>query len=124
MGLGIGFSKSSCGTDWAKVSMQAESFGVPQSQIKTAPNPNPWNFTVNWIEYPCAYNRSTIMSVRYPDCTTFGGNKLLLLRGRWTSADFESLDPHFFEDHKHPVIARFLPNSEGVRLARAAAAQL
>jgi len=121
MGLGIGFSKSSCGTG-AGVAVMAETFGVSQRRIDTSPNPNPWNFEINWIEYPC-YDRATLMSVTYPNCTTFEGNKLLLLKGRWTSADFESLDPHFL-DSKHPVVARFIPNSIGVRMARAAAAQL
>lgn len=82
-------------------------------------NPNPHNFKVRWAE---VHNGHTVMMVNYPNCTTFGGDKLLLLRGIWPPT-MRKLDPHFL-DGNHPVIARFLPNKEGVLLAIAAARSL
>jgi hypothetical protein len=55
------------------------------------------------------------MKVNYPNCTTFGGDKLLLLRGIWPMT-MHKLDPHFFEGD-HPVIARFKPDAAGEKLA-------
>jgi len=75
-------------------------------------NPDPRNFKVIWAT---AVNGNTIMMVNYPNCTTFGGNKLLLLRGVWPTT-MSKLDPHFLEGD-HPVVARFLPNKEGIKLA-------
>jgi hypothetical protein len=73
------------------------------------PNPNPKNFRVVSVEH----NRSktvTLVRVVYPDATTFGGGKLLLLGGYFTFSEIEQwkeLDPHFLESNN--VIARFRP---------------
>ena len=78
----------------------------------TTLNPSAFRFKILLSEY---INGNTILLVNYPDCTTFQGNKLLLLRGQYKN--FKILDPHFL-DENHPVIARFLPNPEGWKMAR------
>jgi hypothetical protein len=82
-------------------------------------NPDPHKFKIIWMKI-CYGN--TIMMVHYPNCITFGGNKLLLLRGIH-SEKISKLDPHFLNE-EHPVIARFLPTKEGEILAKAAAASI
>lgn len=116
MGLGL---IGSSGTR-SYVTEVAERESIAPSAVITWPNPNPFRFSVNWVDHDYGH---TIMSVRYSDCTTFDGNKLLLLRGYHKAGDFTELDPHFFPD-PHPVIARFIPTVEGLRMARAAARSL
>lgn len=83
---------------------------------ETSPNPNPHRFRIEESEI---VNGNTIMLVRYPDCTTFDGLKLLLLKGKHLL--FNKLDPHFLDDINHPVIARFIPDEDGYIMALAAA---
>jgi hypothetical protein len=108
----IGFScdRSTPGISWFDSASASEDYGV---------NPNPYRFRVIWAE---VHNGHTVMMVNYPNCTTFNGDKLLLLRGIWPIT-MRKLDPHFL-DALHPVIARFLPTTEGIFLARAAALAL
>lgn len=82
------------------------------------PNPDPYNFK---IKHATSVNGYTIALVNYPGCTTFGGDKLLLIRGDLPPRQgHPKLDPHFLEGG-HPVIARFLPNDEGFKLANVCA---
>jgi hypothetical protein len=83
--------------------------------LDSSPNPNPRRFEILDTEY---HNGNTILLVHYPDCTTFEGQKLLLLKG--VHALFTELDPHFLDDD-HPVIARFIPNEDGYKMALASA---
>lgn len=46
-------------------------------------NPDPKNFKI--IKTEITQFDTTIMLVNYPNCTTFGGNKLLLLKGLWNT---------------------------------------
>ncbi len=85
----------------------------------TTPNPNPHRFEIVDAEL---INGHTLLYVRYPNCTTFNGMKLLLLRG--FNIYFTKLDPHFLNDPKHPVVARFIPNEDGYKMAVAAANSL
>lgn len=116
--MGLNFIGCSSSTE-KYIEEVAKRDGVSPSEVVTSPNPNPFRFSINWIEY---HGGHTIMSVRYFDCTPFGGNKLLLLRGIHTK-DITELDPHFFEGN-HPVVARFIPTSEGLRMARVSALTL
>jgi len=77
-----------------------------------APNPNPKQFTVL---KESIVNGKSILLVHYKGCTTFGGEKLILLKNKWNKA--AQLDPHFLSKN-HIVLARFEPNSKGWKLAR------
>lgn len=80
-------------------------------KIGMGTKPDPYKYAVLRKEF---VNGNTIILARYAGCLTFNGEKLMVLKG--THQTFETLDPHFFEDH--PVIARFIPDSLGWRLAR------
>ena len=59
-----------------------------------------------------------IARIRYPDCTNYNGDKILLFKDM-TRTHIESLnrlDPHFSDDRNSPI-ARFKPTGEGFRLA-------
>jgi hypothetical protein len=76
--------------------------------------PDPYKFKITHIEH---YNDNTIIKAVYEGCLTFGGDKLMLLKGWYCYDDFETLDPHFL-DEKYAVIARFIPNEDGWKMAR------
>lgn len=81
------------------------------SDSSPAPNPNPYNYKI-----VRSYYDGHLVLVNYPDCTSFGGNKLLLLKEPHRGG---SLDPHLLSE-SHIVLARFTPNKLGRKLARAA----
>jgi len=78
----------------------------------TSPNPNKFNFEI----LKCIYSIDNykLILVHYPDCTTFNGEKLMIIKGL---VNPNELDPHFLEDGK--VIARFRPDFEGKTLGLA-----
>ena len=94
---------------------------VPQ---RAKGNPDPKNFVVldRWPSFagPSA-NDMLVLKVRYPDCTNFEGNKILVFQGV-TMGDLSeqgSMDPHFCDNAKfHSPIARFEPTEEGWRMAK------
>jgi hypothetical protein len=88
-----------------------ESKNIRVEKIGMGTKPDPYNYTIKSIE---SINGNTIILANYIGCTTFGGDKLMVLKG--IHNNFLTLDPHFFEDH--PVIARFAPTLEGFRLAK------
>lgn len=93
MGLSIGFS-----SDFAR---------------SNNPNPNPRKFQIlTKQEYPAV----TLLRVYYPNCTTYGGEKGVVIRGKWDE-NRRSLDPHFLPDND--VMARFCADLEGWVLAQA-----
>lgn len=75
--------------------------------------PDPFNFSI--VKYE-SIGGGTIVLANYKGCKTYGGNKLMLLRGFHDPSKFESLDPHFLEGHL--VVARFEPTNYGWKLAR------
>ncbi len=82
-----------------------------------APNPNPTKFECIKAE---VVNNHTIAEIVYSGCTTFEGRKLLVLSKPLTLSeinDMSKLDPHFLND-THIVVARFVPNEQGWKLAR------
>lgn len=123
MGLGIGFSCSRNDYGCSCASREYSSADIceetAKAKIDTGVNPNPYNFRIVWAS---VVNGHTIMKVNYPNCTTYNGDKLLLLRGIWPIT-MHKLDPHFFEGD-HPVIARFEPTQEGNQLANLCAQAL
>jgi hypothetical protein len=81
-------------------------------KIGMGTKPDPFKFTIVKIE---EINDNTIILANYHGCTTFGGHKLMLFRGK-LSASRQTLDPHFFEGHS--IVARFIPTEDGWKLAR------
>ena len=71
--------------------------------------------------YEISTTGNTILEVIYEGCKTYGGCKLMVLRGN-DHLRRKTLDPHFLEGH--PVVARFAPTEEGWRLARICAAAI
>ena len=99
------FSRSSCNTC------------KPKEREQNDTNPNPFNFTIMSVS---EVNGFVVAKIRYPDCTNFEGEKVLVFRHATihdvTSA-FE-IDPHFCDnDHHLSPIARFLPTPEGMVMA-------
>ena len=87
-------------------SIQNESYN---KNTKTSPNPNKYNFEIK--KELCKTNNHYLLLVNYPDCTTFNGDKLIIIKGELPDKE---LDPHFFENGN--VIARFKPDKEGEEL--------
>lgn len=89
-------------------SLGVSSAATPASQ--TAPNPNPYRFTV---EDAWERGHLTVALVRYPDCTTFDGLKILVLDGKCASELKQAthLDPHLLPENR--VVARFRPDAKG-----------
>jgi hypothetical protein len=79
--------------------------------------PDPYKFEIDELEH---VGNCTIILANYEGCKTFDGNKLMLLRGIHNLMDFETLDPHFL-DEEYAVVARFIPNEVGWKMARVAA---
>lgn len=82
----------------------------------TEPNPNPYRFSVELEEYHDPY---LIAAVKYPDCTTADGLKIMVFKGVTTLKDCIKLDPHFLDGKhgKYEPIARFPADHEGARCA-------
>lgn len=80
-------------------------------QIAMGCKPDPFKFTLKLIEH---INGNTVVIANYGGAT-FNGDKLIVLRG--IHAEFETLDPHFLNE-EYPVVARFIPTEEGLKLAR------
>ncbi|MBP9738760.1 hypothetical protein KBD20_03660 [Candidatus Saccharibacteria bacterium] len=95
--------------DEAVVQYPVNDAPAPAAAVE-APDPNPDNFRVVRVRAVGSYISAII---HYPGCTTFEGNKLLVLAGVDESEldDYKRLDPHFSVDS--PVVARFKPDEEG-----------
>ena len=83
---------------------------------KKVPNPNPENFDILLLVKSGEF---TVAKVKYPDCTNYEGEKILVFKGDVSKelSTAKELDPHFSKDNKLSPIARFKPNAEGLRLA-------
>lgn len=110
--MGISFFKASgcgCTPEFKEIIVEKKVF------VKE-PNPDPQNFEVMTVKIKGDY---AIVSVKYPDCTNYEGNKLLVFEGV-TEAEIRGwtfIDPHFCEgDHPTPI-ARFEPTIKGWGLA-------
>lgn len=86
-------------------------------QIAMGCKPDPTKFQIKSIEH---VGGNTIVVANYGGAT-FNGDKLMVLRGVYT--EFETLDPHFLSED-YPVVARFIPTEEGLRLARLTASSM
>lgn len=86
-----------------------------RKETKTTPNPNKFHFTVLEVMGGSEY---VLVKAKYPDATTYGGTKLLLMkRGVFEECiEAKELDPHFLENDRSPI-ARFAPSEEGWKIA-------
>lgn len=78
------------------------------------PNPNPANYRV--VEHH-EVGDFVILKVKYPDCTNFEGEKILVFKGieRFALTSRGFLDPHFCKKSK--LVARFVPTKQGCDMA-------
>lgn len=80
---------------------------VPEDVVE----PDPFNFT---IMDSVSRGNYTLLKVKYHGCTNYEGAKILLVRksiGEIRALD--GFDPHFFDDKRNGLIARFEPTKEG-----------
>lgn len=84
------------------------------SDQNTTPNPNKHNFSV---ETEKKIGNLLIALVHYPNCTTYNGNKVLVIKNETTVRNKVQLDPHFLEDNDLDIIARFPASDEGIDAA-------
>jgi hypothetical protein len=99
-------------------------------QIAMGCKPNPFDYHVKKTEI---VNGNTIVLANYHGCQSFNGDKLMLLRGMLPrdfytntathSVSTDPLDPHFLNED-YPVVARFIPNEDGWKMARLCANNL
>lgn len=80
-------------------------------KIGMGTKPDPFKFTIIKKEVIGNY---TLVLANYNGCTTFGGNKLILVKG--IREEFTTFDPHFLEGHF--VLARFEPTDYGWEMAK------
>lgn len=86
----------------------------PYAAASPPSNPDPANFVIyNEQLVESNNNNFLVLSVKYPDCTNFEGNKILVYIGYRTSFELLSnsegkLDPHFSNESTSPI-ARFSP---------------
>lgn len=58
----------------------------------------------------------TVLKLNFPNCKSYNGDKLILLKGfKLSELDPKKFDPHFLPENK--IFARFLPTQEGMEAA-------
>jgi hypothetical protein len=80
-------------------------------------NPDPSNFKVEsftWLQHKIQGDFLTILFVKYPDCSNYEGNKVILMKGRINPTILIALDPHFTPQSN--IIARFKPDTQSTDL--------
>lgn len=83
--------------------------------INDTRNPNPLYYKILSVWEYCGW---LVVHIKYPNCTNFEGEKILVYKGL-TEQELRhktSIDPHFSEDLK--LMARFQPTKIGEKLAR------
>ncbi len=89
------------------------------NQVAMGCKPDPSNFKIVKLEH---IGNCTIVCANYGGLT-FGGDKLMVLRGHYNQKELCTLDPHFL-NAQYPVFARFQPTEEGFHLARLVAMEV
>jgi len=102
--MGVRLFGSSCSCD-------PGSNTVPQKQSLPNPNPKNWEFLDH-----CQKGNYLALRLRYPDCTNFEGEKILVFEAKLKEViSFKEIDPHFCEKGHLSPVARFQPTEEGWR---------
>lgn len=82
-------------------------------------NPDPSRWEIVKTE---SIGNYLIVKIRYPNCTNYEGNKILVFRGisAKTLVEQRLIDPHFFEGSNkyQSPLARFVPTEEGWEMAK------
>jgi len=81
-------------------------------------NPDPAKYEILKAEEAGDY---LVVKLKYPNCTNFEGNKVLVFKGvnLLTLINQKLIDPHFFKDSRYAApIARFIPTEEGWKMAQ------
>lgn len=80
--------------------------------------PNPDNYEVKDVK---EYGKYKVLTVHYPNCTNFGGDKIIVTKCEMIDlVRLKRLDPHFTKTTPKdsiPIIARFPPSKEGIEMA-------
>jgi len=108
--MGVGMFGSSCSED------------TPTAKPLPG-NPNKFRFEITRYEL---VGKVAVIMVHYPDCTNYGGNKILVFDDEDAlkrSISDKELDPHFLESNTS-MVARFAPTDRGWGLAIRFAHQL
>ncbi len=82
-------------------------------------DPDPTNFKIIDSKIVGGY---TCLVVIYPNCTTFGGKKFIILLGEYSSeklASIKTLDPHFLDKQDPIIVARIRPDEAGMNFISA-----
>lgn len=93
------------------------SYSTNSSSSPKLPNPDPYNFIIKKHK---VVNNLLLLKVKYPDCTNYEGNKIMVYECTLDDINSQSsLDPHFSNSTKfHSPIARFQPTKEGWKMAQ------
>jgi len=105
-------SSCNCNKEASLKSFKVDVFHYDKNSI----NPDPKNFKILDIEEIGNY---VIAKIRYPNCTNYEGNKILVFHGR-SKTDIlamYTIDPHFCDNCDNGLIARFAPTKAGWNLA-------
>jgi len=83
--------------------------------IEDTRNPNPLCYRILSV---WEYRGWLVVRIKYPNCTNFEGEKILVYRGMTENQlrKKNGIDPHFHEDLL--LVARFQPTELGERLAK------
>lgn len=107
MGMPGPLSRSSC-----------SSYDKPEKTQVNPLNPDPSNFIIEKYQ---ELNGFLLMLVRYPNCTNYEGNKILVYKDLTYAQvkKFKTLDPHFSNNKNYASpMARFEPTLIGWGYAR------
>ena len=115
MGLPMGLSKGWVDYECNVSSKTLSTIRSAESKCNMPPNPNPYKFEILDI---FEENNFTVVKVNYIGCTNFEGIKILLFEGNIKDEvlKLNALDPHFMENGKFTLLARFRPDEKGWKL--------
>ena len=85
-------------------------------RLKKNPNPDPYKFEIKRVK---EYGIFCVVEVVYPNCTTFEGKKILVIKdsNEKEIRALKVLDPHFCEKSAINIFARFKPTMGGFSIA-------
>lgn len=92
-------------------------YDAPASVPRPSGNPNPHRFKL--LRIVRTDNGAVVVKIKYPDCTNYEGNKILVYESGEAFLELEKrgvIDPHFTSDSRSPV-ARFEPTERGWSMA-------